>query len=286
MTRHAQLPAVRRLRRRRPTLSGDLDQVLSEAPCFRRRLTGYDRLQVDTYVSWAEEQLLLAGRELDDLARRLGRCTAELQRTEERMATSPAGWELGRVSERVGEILRLAADEAANLVEAGVAESERLRTQAEESAAATLRQAQEVRAVAAAEGDRMREEARAAREEAEATLGQARTDVALLAEVARAERARVAAESAEALDLAAQDRASARSELALAQSRRAQTEQVLERLTSEMDAALVSLSGPPPNVVALLPVEHPVPGPDTGGEPVDRPRTPALVGKGGRRSVS
>jgi cell division septum initiation protein DivIVA len=280
MARHVQLATVRRLRWRRPNLSGDLDQVLSEAPCFRRALTGYDCMQVDNYVSWAETELVLAGRELDDLARRLGRCSADLQQAERHLATSPAGWELGRVSERVGEILRLAADEAADLVEAGIAEADRIRAQAEEGAAVALRQAQEVRAVAALESDRLREVANEARLEAARALEQARAEAAALVRQAEEERVRVEAESAQAHDQATQELATAHVELALAHGRHMQTERVVERLTRELDSTLTALSTPAANLLAVVPDD----GPDTGADA--GPDNGPADGRGDRRRTA
>jgi cell division septum initiation protein DivIVA len=253
MTRLVQLTVVRRLRRRRPNLSGDLDQVLSDAPCFRRGLAGYDRFQVDNYVSWVETELMLAGRELDDLTRRLGQCSADLQRAEEHLATSPAGWELGRVSERVGEILRLAADEAADLVEAGIAEADRVRAQAEQGAAVALRQAQEVRAMAAVESDRLRQVAHEARVEAVDALQRARAEAAALVRKAEEEWARVEAESVQAHARATQELATAHVELALAHGRHVQTERAVERLTRELDSTLVALTTPVANLLAVVP---------------------------------
>jgi colicin import membrane protein len=280
MTRLVQLTAVRRLRRRRPNLSGDLDQMLSEAPCFRRGLTGYDRVQVDNYVSWVETELMLAGRELEDLTRRLGRCSADLHLAEKHLATSPAGWELGRVSERVGEILGLAADEAADLVEAGIAEAERVRMQAEEGAAAALRQAQEVRALAAVESDRLREVAHEARLEAVAALEQARVEAAGLVREAEEQRARIEDEAAQVHDRATQELATAHVELAVAHGRYVQTERAIERLTHELDSTLTTLTDPAPNLLAVVPDQIPdeVPGQRPGHAPGHGPGAGAADG--------
>lgn len=247
-----QLSVVRRLRRRRPNLSGDLGQLLSEAPCFRRRLAGYDRLQVDNYVSWAEAELQLAGREVDELAARLGRCTAELQRAQQRLSTSPAGWELGQVSERVGEILRLAADEAADLVESGVAEAERLREQGAAAAAAALHQASDVRARAAADADRLQDQAEAARQAAEDQLARARELAAALVHVASVQCQEASAEAARTRRTAEREHEAAQAELTVARSRRAQTELVVDRLSGELETALGELT-PAPNVLAVVP---------------------------------
>src|SRR3712207_9487181 len=66
----------------------------------------------------------------DELLSRYGACSAELEISRRLLACSPAGREQVRTSERVGEILRLAADEAARLTEAGAADGDRLRGEA------------------------------------------------------------------------------------------------------------------------------------------------------------
>lgn len=266
MARSVQSSVLRRLGRRRPNLSGDLAQLLSETrPSFRRRVVGYDRLQVENYVSWAESELELAGRELDEFTLRLGRCSAQLQQAEQRLATSPAGWELGRLSERVGEILRLAADEAADLVEAGIAEGERFRDQGREAAAAALRQAQDVRARAVADGDRLHELAEHARRTAESQLQQVRVQAAALLHLTAAQHAAAVAEAAEAHRVAEQERDTAHAELARAHARLTQAEQVVIRLSGELEAALGELDSAPA-VLAVVPADPGLPALDGVGQ--------------------
>jgi cell division septum initiation protein DivIVA len=110
--------------------AGEPDALLGPRPAFRAALRGYDRLQVDDYVAWAETELLALRRANDDLLTRYGSCSAELEISRRLLACSPAGREQVRTSERVGEILRLAADEAARLTEAGAADADRLRGEA------------------------------------------------------------------------------------------------------------------------------------------------------------
>jgi cell division septum initiation protein DivIVA len=151
-----------------PASSGELDALLAPRPVFRAALRGYDRLQVDNYVARAETELLAVRRANDDLLTRYGACSAELEISRRLLACSPAGREQVRTSERVGEILRLAADEAARLTEAGAADADRIRGVARAEADALLRRAREVRDGAVADCERMRagaEEARAAAEE-------------------------------------------------------------------------------------------------------------------------
>ncbi|SDM27392.1 hypothetical protein SAMN05660642_02097 [Geodermatophilus siccatus] len=160
-----------------PAPSGQLDALLEPRPVFRAALRGYDRLQVDNYVAWAETELLAVRRANDDLLTRYGACSAELEISRRLLACSPAGREQVRTSERVGEILRLAADEAARLTEAGAADADRIRGVARAEADALLRRAREVRDGAVADCERMRAEAEEARAAAEEELAQAHAEV-------------------------------------------------------------------------------------------------------------
>ena len=59
-------------------LSGDLDELLDTRPVFRVRMHGYDRLQVENYVSWAEDEIEATRRAGDHLLKRFAACAAEL----------------------------------------------------------------------------------------------------------------------------------------------------------------------------------------------------------------
>jgi cell division septum initiation protein DivIVA len=161
--------------------AGELDALLGRRPLFRTALRGYDRLQVDGYLARAETELLALRRANDDLLTRYGTCSAELEISRRLLACSPAGREQVRTSERVGEILRLAADEAARLTEAGAADADRLRGMARAEADALLRRAREVRDDAVADCERMRAEAEEARAAAEEELARAHAEVRRLA---------------------------------------------------------------------------------------------------------
>lgn len=157
--------------------AGDLDALLEPRPLFRGALRGYDRLQVDNYVAWAETELLAVRRANDDLLSRYGACSAELEISRRLLACSPAGREQVRTSERLGEILRLAADEAARLTEAGAADADRLRGGARAEADALLRRARQVKEEAVADCARMRREAEQVRAEAAEELARAHAEV-------------------------------------------------------------------------------------------------------------
>src|SRR5436305_963817 len=90
----------------RPKVTGDLDDLLSQAS-FHLRWRGYDRLEVENYVSWAESELLAARRQADHLLSRYGAASAELELSRRLLAQAPKGdRDLSSVSERVTEILR------------------------------------------------------------------------------------------------------------------------------------------------------------------------------------
>ncbi len=114
----------------RPNYAGDLDDLLDLRPVFRTRSFGYDRLQVDNYATWAESELTTARRQIDHLLSRFGECSAELEISRRLLAEAPRGREVFPVSERVQEMLRLAADEAAAITEAGAEEAEQLLAEA------------------------------------------------------------------------------------------------------------------------------------------------------------
>ncbi len=209
----------------RPNLAGDLDHLLDSRPLFRTALRGYDRLQVDNYVSWAEAELQAVRCENEDLLTRYGACSAEVEISRRLLACSPEGRELVRTSERVGEILRLAADEAAQLTEAGALEADRIRGQARSEADALLRRAAEVKDTAVTVSRRMEEEARWARADSLARVVAAGVVAALIRADAQAAAARTIAEAE-----AERDRVAAEARAAL------------QRLTAQLDDALGRLA--------------------------------------------
>jgi hypothetical protein len=100
---------------RRPNVSGDLPTLFQAAPMFRRAVVGYDRFQVDTYVQWAEDELLTAVREREHLVARHHRTQAALDDARELLSHSSAGGELLGMSRRIGSMLAAAADEAQSI---------------------------------------------------------------------------------------------------------------------------------------------------------------------------
>lgn len=183
-----------------PNLTGDLDSMLGSEPAFRTQVRGYDRLQVDNYVTWAEAELQSARRHVEDLTSRYGSCLAELEISRRLLAQSPTGRELTRISERIGQMLRLAADEAADLTTAASREADRVLGESRTEADAILRKAHDVKEAAVAASDRMRQEARTLRAEAMGVLDRARREAAELLQAAAMERRHLDEQTEEARD--------------------------------------------------------------------------------------
>jgi colicin import membrane protein len=174
---------------RRPNFNGDLNTMLESDPGFRGRLIGYDRLQVSNYVTWVETELLSRHRTCEEtlhanavIAAQLGACQAELRRLKQQVAESANNADPAHISDRVHDILQLAADEAADIRATREAEADQVLAQARFGAATALQQAradaQRIVEAAAAEQQRTQTETarRCAdlRDEAERTLATAR----------------------------------------------------------------------------------------------------------------
>jgi cell division septum initiation protein DivIVA len=230
----------------RPNLAGDLDELLGSEPIFRVRLHGYDRLEVDNYAAWAERELTALRRQVDHLLARYGEASAELEISRRLLADSPRGREPFPVSERVEEMLRLAADEAAALTEAGAKEADRILAESRTEADALLRKAHQIKESAVASADELLEYARRERAEASALLAQARSDAAdvlrsaaeeqeRLGEVAALEREREAAAAAAHL-------ADVQAEVDDLRRQRDEARESLRRLTDQIGQALQAVN--------------------------------------------
>lgn len=174
-----------RLDERRPNVAGDLPTVFRAAPMFRRSVAGYDRFQVDTYVQWAEEELITAEREREHLLAAHSRTWAELEQARALLSHSPDGGEMLRLSPRIASILAAAADEATGMRmeadadrAAAAGHAARVRADAEAEAEATLGTATGRAEALIAEADRIVADAeqtsRRARVEAESRLDSVR----------------------------------------------------------------------------------------------------------------
>jgi chromosome segregation ATPase len=239
----------------RPNLTGDLDELLGSRPLFRTRPRGYDRLQVDNYAAWAEAELASARSQLDQLLTRFGACAAELEISRRMLADAPRGREVFPVSDRVEEMLRLAAEEAAALTEAGAQEAERLLAEARIEADARLRKAHEIKEMAVAAADELREQARRERAEVAAIRSQARSEAAEIVRAAAAERDRLDEEAAEQRQRA--DRAATAHLLTVQEqvdrlrSQRDEARESLRRLTDQIGRALQAVAGTLPDVPSV-----------------------------------
>jgi len=141
--------------RPRPNVSGDLPTVLQAAPMFRRAVIGYDRFQVDTYVQWAEDEIVTAEREREHLlARHLATQTA-LEEARRLLSHSSSGGEFLRLSDRIGLMLAAAADQAESIR----AEAESMRAEAAADRSAACAQAERTMADAEIEAERVVAEA-------------------------------------------------------------------------------------------------------------------------------
>jgi colicin import membrane protein len=183
-----------------PAFTGALDSMLGSAPVFRSRMRGYDPMEVDSYVSWAESELRTVRRQVDDLLARFGACSAELEISRRLLADAPRGRVVFPVSDRVEEMLRLAADEAAAITENGAREAEHLVAEARSEADARLRKAHEIKEMAVRAADELRDQARKQRAVAQSVLDRARGEAAELLRAAAAERDRLAQEAAQERD--------------------------------------------------------------------------------------
>ncbi len=290
-------PAEDRAGEGTPSFGGPLDQILGTAPVFRSRMRGYEPMEVDTYVAWAESELRTVRRQVDDLLGRFGACSAELEISRRMLADSPRNSRVFPVSERVEEMLRLAGEEATALTEAAAREAEHLVAEARSEADARLRKAHEIKEMAVRSADELRDHARRQQAEAQAKLDRADEEAAGLLRAAAQERERLAAEAArEREHLAAQaalelEQAAAAAALGLAElqeqvadlrRQRDEARQSLRALSSRIGEALQAVVAPVPDPVVepnvamegmefdaasvAVPVTAEVPAPGAGGD--------------------
>jgi cell division septum initiation protein DivIVA len=201
---------------------GALEGLLGTGPCFPGALRGYDRIQVDNYVAWAEAEIGLARRESDHLLSRYAACSSELQEARRRLAQLARERDGGPRADEAQRRLVHAAEHAASLTAAAEAEAGRIRQEARAEAEARL-----------ANVEQLRQAVVAAREEATATL-----------EAVRRER-----EAAEAASAARQAELAA--EVVELRRQRDEARGSLCRLRDQVDIAL--------QVVVALPADDPRP---------------------------
>lgn len=183
-----------------PVFTGSLDSMLGSAPVFRSKLRGYDPMEVDTYVSWAESELRTVRRQVDDLLARFGACSAELEISRRLLVDGSRNRVVFPVSDRVEEMLQLAAEEAAAITGTAARDAEDIVAEARSEADARLRKAHEIKEMAVRAADDLRDHARKQRAEAQAALDRARAEAAELLRSAVEERDRLAAAAAQERD--------------------------------------------------------------------------------------
>ncbi len=258
-----------------PTYSGDLNGLLDSRPVFHPRLNGYDRIQVDNYVTWVEDELAAARRAGDHLLARFAVCAAELAEFRRQPAPAPAPAppisDLSAVSERVREILRLASDEATEIIEAATEEADRIVADAQLEAEARIQKTELLREACVATVEQMRERVVRERAEAADVLDRARREAEELLRAAAAERDKLAVEAAEQRALeeerARQDRDSAaavaagrllavQDEVDDLRKQRDEARESLRRLTDQIGQALhaVGAVSPEERIVRSVPV--------------------------------
>ncbi len=227
-----------------PAFTGALDSMLGSGPVFRSRMRGYDPVEVDTYVSWAESELRSVRRQVDDLLARFGACSAELEISRRLLADAPRG-RVFPVSERVEEMLRLAVDEAAALTDSGAREAEHLVAEARSEADARLRKAHEIKEAAVRAADELRVQAREQRAAAQSVLERARVEAADLLRTAAAERDRLGEEAGRERDRLGEEAARERDRLAVAaaQERRRLDDEAAREREQVAAAAAEQLAG-------------------------------------------
>jgi cell division septum initiation protein DivIVA len=226
---------------------GDLAELMDHRPVFRVRLQGYDRLEVDNYTAWAEGELVAARRQVDHLLSRYGECSAQLEISRRLLADAPRGRGAFPVSERVQEMLRLAAEEAAALTEAGEREAERIVAEARTEADARLRKAHQIKEMAVAAADELVEHARRERATAAQAVERAEVEAAEILRRAADERARLADQAERERRRAAADAAThlaaVQAQLADLDRQREHARQVVRDLADRIGNALDAVAG-------------------------------------------
>ncbi|PWW23861.1 DivIVA protein [Geodermatophilus normandii] len=226
-----------------------LDGLLGTGPVFTGAVRGYDRTQVDDYVSWAETEMLVLRRENDHLLSRYAAASTEVQNARRRLAQLVRERQSLPGPEDALALVRRAEQEAAALTAAAEEEAARVRAEARTEAAARLSGVAEMREAVRA----LREQTRS---EAAAVLEAARREAAELGRAAAAERDRLDREAAEARaradDEARERRRLAEAELQPLRDERDEARDWLRRLTGQIDQALAVVAGVLPDDVPVL----------------------------------
>jgi cell division septum initiation protein DivIVA len=149
-------------------------QDVSVDTLFETQVRGYNKKQVEDYISWLQEQTRAAQSEADAARREIDKARDEAVSANAQLASRPAHEE---ISERLSQILRLAAEEADQKVAKAAEEAEGVRAAANQEAGLAAESARsEADAIlnqAREQGDRILAQARS---ESERLVSAATTD--------------------------------------------------------------------------------------------------------------
>ena len=244
----------------RPPVDADLTVVMRSEPGFRVRWRGYDRLQVDTYRSRVETELVSARSAQDravhahaQITERLRAAQSDLGRLRGQLTDSPTA-----LSDRLREILQLAAQEAEQTRADAQTEADQLRSRAGTDAETIVHQARDTAAGilngARAEQQKLQADIEEAQAAARQQLDDAHAEAARLRDTSQTEVRQLAAEAEQARDRADAEAAARRSDAdrhareqrerahAAAASRLTDMAQQLTELTRHRDETLATLS--------------------------------------------
>lgn len=191
-----------------------LPLIEEDEPIFDVGIRGYDKRQVDSYVSQAETQIaeLKAARDTAlatsaDRAAQLASREAHIESLKQQAAkAAEAPSPVVHVSDRIRDMLQLATDEAAQTQRAAEEEAAGIRRAAEQEAdrvlSAARADAERVRGEAAAAQQRLTAAATQRSAEADQKLAQARVQASTEQDKARAEAGRILDQATAELDKA------------------------------------------------------------------------------------
>jgi cell division septum initiation protein DivIVA len=252
-----------------PQYPGQLATTFGTAPIFRSVIHGYDRIQVDSYVAWAEDELLTQRRAIREVVGQFREAVGELERSRSVPVRSAEAQQLLDVTGHAQRLLVAAADEASDLLSTAAAEADRVVTEAHTEARARLERVRLLRERVGSWCDTERQRIEADRAAARELVAAAHVEAARLVEEGRRQRAEEDRAAEEARARAAEE-ASAR----LA----AVTRQVdgLQGQWRDLLARLRSTDGLVARALAMLdrdPVVPAAPPPPTGPPVQQLPRS-------------
>jgi vacuolar-type H+-ATPase subunit I/STV1 len=169
-----------------PYGENELDTLLDSDPGFRLAMRGYDKIQVDNYVTQSEVRLISAQAACDaalrahaEVAVQLSSYKDDIERLKQQIELSSKDPDPSRISDQVRQIMQLAADEAAKNRAALEAEGDKQLAQARDAVEVMLQNARtdakQIIDNAIAERNQLNAEAKAGREKAERLSAERRT---------------------------------------------------------------------------------------------------------------